>query len=288
MARAATEAPTLSKLLLDRNRELADAHYHAQVHVEAETSLFFLLEKGERINLKYKNGEYTVKDRKFTAAEMSARAETLSPNALLRPVLQDYLFPTVAVVGGPAELAYFAQSEVLYRHLLGHMPVSLSRAAFTLVSPRVGKLLQRYKLSVESTWANEETLHQRIAAQLVPAGVTTAVDTAQTEITQSLEAVRKALAAYDPSLVAALENSERKMLYQLRKMERKVGREAIRRDERAVKEAAILHNQLYPHKHLQERFYSMLPFLAAYGEDLIPRLLDHVRLDCPDHQVLVL
>jgi uncharacterized protein YllA (UPF0747 family) len=219
---------------------------------------------------------------------MAARGEALSPNALLRPVLQDYLFPTVAVVGGPAEIAYFAQSEVLYRHLLGHMPVSLSRAAFTLISPRVEKLLERYQLSVENTWANEETLRERIAAQLVPAGVTTAIDTAQAQLKESLAAVHASLAAYDASLVAALATSERKMLYQLGKMERKVAREAIRRDERAVREAATLHNQLYPHKHLQERFYSMLPFLAAYGEDLIPRLLDHVRLDCPDHQVLVL
>ena len=288
MARAATEAAELSAALLRRNAELAAAHYHAQVHFEAETSLFFLLENGERVNLKYRAGEYTAKDLKLSAAAMAARAETLSPNALLRPVLQDYLFPTVAVVGGPAEIAYFAQSEVLYRHLLGHMPVSLSRAAFTLVSPRVAKLLGRYRLSVEQTWANEETLRARIAAQLLPAGVNAAIAAAQKQVTGALEDVRRALATYDASLVSALTTSERKMLYQLGKMERKVGREALRRHQRAGLEAAILHHQLYPHKHLQERFYSMLPFLATYGEDLIPRLLDHVRLDCPDHQVLVL
>ena len=288
MARAAAAAPALSAALLERNRELAAAHYHAQVHFEAETSLFFLLENGERINLKYRAGEYTAKDIKLTTAEMAASAETLSPNALLRPVLQDYLFPTVAVVGGPAEIAYFAQSEVLYRNLLGHMPVSLSRAAFTLVSHRVAKLLDRYQLSVEKTWANEETLRERIAAQLVPAGVNAAIGVAQQQITAALEGVHQALTTYDGSLVSALTTSERKMLYQLGKMERKVGREALRRDERAVLEADLLRHQLYPHKHLQERFYSMLPFLAVYGEDLIPRLLDHVRLDCPDHQVLVL
>lgn len=288
MARAVREAPALSAALLERNRELASAQYHAQVHFEAETSLFFLLENGERVNLKYRGGEYSVKDRKLSSEQMAARAETLSPNALLRPVLQDYLFPTVGVVGGPAEIAYFAQSEVLYRHLLGRMPVSLSRAAFTLISPRVGKLLARYQLSVEATWANEETLRERISARLVPAGVTAAVAAAQAQVAESLEAMRRALAAYDSSLVAASATSERKMLYQLGKLERKVGREALRRDERAGQEAALLHHQLYPHKHLQERFYSMLPFLATYGEDLIPRLLDHVRLDCPDHQVLVL
>lgn len=288
MEQAVREASTLSAALLDRNRELAAANYHAQVHFEAGTSLFFLLENGERLNLKYQAGEYTAKDRKFSTEDLAGRAAALSPNALLRPVLQDYLFPTVAVVGGPAEIAYFAQSEVLYRHLLGHMPVSLSRAAFTLISPRVGKLLARYNLSVESTWANEETLRDRISAQLVPAGVTSAIGLAHEQLKQSLDGVRTALASYDSSLVDALATGERKMLYQLGKMERKVGREALRRDERAALEAATLHAQLFPHKHLQERFYSMLPFLAAHGEDLIPRLLDHVRLDCPDHQVLVL
>jgi len=289
LARAAEEAPVLSAALIERNRELAAANYHAQVHFEAETSLFFVLaENGERVNLKYRAGEYTAKDLRYTTADLVARAESLSPNALLRPVWQDYLFPTVGVVGGPAEVAYFAQSEVLYRHLLGHMPVSISRAAFTLISPRVNKLLTRYDLAVEATWANEETLQERISAQLVPTGVTTATSDAQAQVKQSLKKVRQALAEYDESLVAAIETSERKMLYQLGKLERKIGREALRRDARATQEAATLHHQLYPHKHLQERFYSMLPFLALYGEDLIPRLLDHVRLDCPDHQVLVL
>ena len=274
LARAAAEAPILSKLLLERNGELAAAGYHAQVHVDQDTSLFFVLENGVRTSLKNRNGEY--------------RAESLSPNALLRPVLQDFLFPTVAVAGGPAEIAYFAQSEVLYRHLLGHMPVSISRAAFTLVAPRVSKLLDRYELAVESTWVHQEKLQARIAERLIPPGVTTAITGAQQQLNESLTAVRGALNAYDPSLVAALATSERKMTYQLGKMERKIGRESLRRDERAQKEAAVLHAQLYPHNHLQERFYSMLPFLATYGEELIPRLLDHVRLDCPDHQVLVL
>lgn len=288
LANAVRVGAELSAALLERNKELAAAKYHAQVHFEPETSLFFLLENGERVNLKYRAGEYTVKGQKLQAEQLAERAAALSPNALLRPVLQDYLFPTVAVVGGPAELAYFAQSEVLYRRLLGHMPVSLSRAAFTLLSPRVAKLLSRYRLSVEATWTREDLLQEKISTQLVPEGVQKALETGHQQVTQALAGVRAALEAFDPSLVAALATSERKMLCQMGKMQRKAAREALHRDERAAREAATLHHQLYPHQHLQERFYSMLPFLAAHGEDLIPRLLDHVRLDCPDHQVLVL
>ena len=103
MARALEAAPELKAKLLERNKELEAAGYHAQVHIEPKTSLFFLLEKGERTTLRHKDSEY---------AQLRDRARDISPNALLRPVMQDYLMPTVAYIGGPAELAYLAQSRV--------------------------------------------------------------------------------------------------------------------------------------------------------------------------------
>jgi uncharacterized protein YllA (UPF0747 family) len=76
------------------------------------------------------------------------------------------------------------------------------------------------------------------------------------------------------------------MLYQLEKMRRKTAREILRRDARAADDAQHLIGLLYPHRHLQERFYSLLPFLAKYGIDLVDRLHDAVELGCPDHRVL--
>ena len=105
--------------LIERGKELEAAGYHAQVHVEAKTSLVFLLERERRARLRRQNDEYASKERKYSAAELMDRAEQLSPNALLRPVVQDYVLPTVAYVGGPAELAYMAQSQVLYRRAIG-------------------------------------------------------------------------------------------------------------------------------------------------------------------------
>ena len=91
---------------------------------------------------------------------------------------------------------------------------------------------------------------------------------------------------FDPTLAEALDRSRAKILYQLSKIERKAAREALRRDQRAARETSHVFNLLYPHKHLQERFYTILPFLARHGLDLIGRVYENVRLDSADHRVL--
>ncbi|MBV8071396.1 MAG: bacillithiol biosynthesis cysteine-adding enzyme BshC, partial [Acidobacteriaceae bacterium] len=105
--------PELLDALRGRNTELRDAGYHQQVHIEDDSSLLFLLADGKRIPLRWNGTQLAARDRSFRPAELAASPELLSPNALLRPVMQDYLFPTVIYVGGPAETAYMAQSQVL-------------------------------------------------------------------------------------------------------------------------------------------------------------------------------
>ncbi len=272
MASALEAAPELKSALLDRNAELAAAGYHAQVHVDSKTSLFFLLENGERVALRQKDPDLAA----------------LSPNALLRPVWQDYLLPTVAYVGGPAELAYLAQSRVIYDRLLGRMPVVMARAGFTLVDARAAKLLERYGLSLTETLVPEASLKDRIARKLVPESLVSRFEHTSAEVERRLDQLGSELSPFDPTLTAALGKSRAKILYQLGKVRRKTEAEALRRDGRASAEAAYLSALLYPQGHLQERTYSILPFLAKHGMDLVDRLYDLVKVDCPDHRVVTL
>ncbi len=279
VAEALTAAPELKAHLLDRNRELEKAGYHAQVHLEEKTSLFFLLQNGERVPLRRSNSDFS---------DLRDQAAEVSPNALLRPVVQDYLLPTLAYIGGPAELAYFAQASVIYDRLLGRMPVVTSRTGFTLLEPRTEKLLKRYKLSVAETFVDPEHLRERIARQLVPDSVEKGFADAAAGIRHHIESLDRELNLFDPTLAASLGAAKGKMLYQLEKTRRKIERETMRRDERAATEARYLSNFLFPHRHLQERFYSILPFLAKHGLDLIDRLYDAAQLDCPDHHILTI
>lgn len=284
---ALKQASALTRELMDRNQELVKAGYHAQVHIEAQTSLFFLLDGDRRISLRPQNGGYASKDRVYSISELAERAEQLSPNALLRPVVQDYMLPTIAYVGGPAELAYMAQSQVLYQRLLGRMPVMLARSAFTLLGRRAAKLLDRYGLRVPSLLQPESAVREQIARKLVPDRLVREFEIVRQGTAQSLDKLQTELTQFDPTLADALERSRNKILYQLAKMELKAEREALRRDERASAEALYLMHLVYAHKHLQERFYSILPFLAKYGPGLLDTIYEQVNLECPDHKVLV-
>jgi len=277
----------LKQDLLRRNEELVRAGYHAQVHIEAQTSLFFLLDDNRRLSLRRQNGDYASKDRVYTIAELVDRAEQLSGNALLRPVVQDYLLPTVAYVGGPAELAYMAQSQVLYQRLLGRMPVMLARSGFTILEHRTAKLLDRYGLRVPSLFQPDSVVREQIARKLVPRDLMQEFEEARQHLAQLLDKLNSELTQFDRTLADALERSRAKIMYQLSKMEAKTEREALRRDERASQDARYLMHLVYPEKHLQERFYSILPFLAKHGPGLLDTIYERVNLDCPDHKVLV-
>ena len=291
MAKAIQAAPQLTAALRARGAELEQAGYHVQVHWEDKTSLFFLLEAGSRTALRRSGDSYATEGATHSRSQLLSRLESspedFSPNVLLRPVVQDFLLPTVAYFGGPAELAYLAQSEVLYRRLLGRMPVAAPRASFTILDAKSDKLLSRYGLTVLDAMHGLAALEQRIANTLVPDSLQNTFLAAHDQLENALESVNTQLLGFDPTLAAAWGGSRRKIQYQLGKIRDKVGRESLRRADRARADAAWLNHLIFPEKIRQERLYSVLPFLARHGVELIGRLYDAIHFDCRDHQVLV-
>jgi bacillithiol biosynthesis cysteine-adding enzyme BshC len=285
---AVLRAPDLTAQVLRRNQSLTEAGYHAQVHVENSTSLFFLLEDGERLALRRENGNYLLGSRKISSQELADRAADLSPNALLRPVVQDSMIPTVAYIGGPAELAYLAQSEVLYRDLLGRQPVAAHRASFTLLDAHARKLLDRYRLELTDFFHGEEALRAKAALTVVDPQLVSRISDARASAVMSLGRMASDVENFDPSITKALEKSWRKIEYQFGKIERKVEREAMARDQRATRDVSALNGIVFPRHKLQERVYSTLALMARHGPDLVRRVHEQATLDCPDHQILTI
>jgi hypothetical protein len=150
------------------------------------------------------------------------------------------------------------------------------------------KLLGRYGLCLADFYQGEDALRQRIAARLVPPELTGSLAEARSGVESAVERLGKVLEGFDPTLAKALARSRAKMLYQVEKSGRKIGREMLRRDTRASEDAGWLYGLIYPERHLQERLYSIVPLLAQHGIDLPDRLYENLPLDCPDHQVATL
>jgi bacillithiol synthase len=288
LSQAVQRSPELAEALWERNRELAADGYHAQVHFERnQTSLFFWLRDGKRGQLRFNGKVYEADGQTLGVEELAAAGVELSPNALLRPVWQDWLFPTVALFGGPGELAYFAQSEVLYRELLGRMPVMLPRSFFTIVDAKSAKTVERYRVGYADMLQSEEHVRETLAKRLIPPDLTEALRHSESGVEKTLRALEAKLESFDPTLAKALEKSRAKIRYQFQKNHTKIVREVLRKNEQASAQAAHISHRLAPHGHLQERHYSLLAMLSDYGLEFIPYILDNIHQGCHEHHVLI-
>jgi bacillithiol biosynthesis cysteine-adding enzyme BshC len=284
----------LDDALLERGKGLEAAGYHQQVKVTAATTLLFEIRNGVRTAVR---GKGDAADRQFSVGgEVSAARDVLtrietnpakfSPNALLRPVVQDYLLPTLVYTGGPAEVAYFAQAGVVYEKLLGRVTPILPRFSATLVDAKAQRLLERYRMALPDLFQGPEKLRAALAMRMLPSDLQARFSDAKTALESALSAIREALARLDPTLVDAASNAEEKMKYQLTQLEARAARAEVQRNEVITRHADALSSSLYPNKELQEREIGGASFLARYGQGLLKSLHDAIRTDCHDHQVI--
>jgi bacillithiol biosynthesis cysteine-adding enzyme BshC len=259
----------LNDELLSRGKELEKAGYDPQVKVTARSTLLFSLASGKREVITASNGKFTSGDTSLPREEwlalVEAEPENFSPNAILRPVVQDFLLPTIAYFGGPSEIAYFAQSHVLYQKLLGRMPVLLPRADFTLVDPKAERLLQKYDLDVEDVWEGPESLQKRMYNSIVPKKLAREFDHNLEDVEKNLKKLHQAIAKVDPTIQGTVARAEKRIRYQIEKLRHKTGAALDRREKLVEHHQKFLENLLYPQKGLQSRDLCFLSFLARWG-----------------------
>jgi uncharacterized protein YllA (UPF0747 family) len=256
--------------LMSRNRALSDAGYHEQVKVDQNfTGLF----------------GYRGRSRHALRPDQLGNGVAWSPNVLLRPLVQDTLFPTVTYIAGPAEVAYFAQAAAVYETLDRPMPPIFPRISATLVEPRVARITEKYSLSLEDVFHGRESLRRKILS-------TTEDDQAfgrvKSNLENELESLRPLLGAVDETLIGALETSRQKVLHQLESLHSKYVYAVSRRNETLERHLDAMCNSLFPEKKQQERVLNISSFIARYGLEIVPRLLDSLSLDTREHQVVEL
>jgi bacillithiol synthase len=296
--RAALErADELEDALLVRSEDLEAAGYHAQVLVTADHSLLFLIdaETGARLPLRRTTeGGWKAGARVYRSAELleilSAEPERLSPNALLRPVFQDAILPTAAYVGGPAEVAYFAQSEVLYTRILGRVTPVLPRLMATLIEPAIASAIAAQEIEFPQVLEVKtvENLALRLGARAMPIEGKRKIAAVGNAMDAELTALTEYMTAMSADLGRAAGVSASKMRYQMNRLRRMAANFELQKQASLHKHALAIMLSLYPDGHLQERLLGGVWFLARYGDALPALLVEHAAQECPGHRVIYL
>jgi bacillithiol biosynthesis cysteine-adding enzyme BshC len=302
LAYAIEHAEELEGALLHRAEELETAGYHAQVLVKAGASLLFLVENGQRHALrrladgswKAGAGSSAVS---YTTAELLTilreAPERISPNALLRPVFQDTILPVTAYVGGPAEVAYFAQSAVLYERILGRITPVLPRLSATLIEPEIDAVMKQHEVSLPDAMRAPDELAQRLGARAMPIEAKRRLAAAGNALDEALTAAEDYLGGLDAGLGRSTRVSGSKMRYQMNRLRRLAATFELQREASLKKHADAMTLHLFPEGHPQERVIAGVWFVAAYenaglgdAAGLIARLVDEAANQCPGHIVV--
>jgi bacillithiol biosynthesis cysteine-adding enzyme BshC len=299
--RAAIErADELHAALLKRNKELETAGYHAQVAVTPQSSLLFLIDErsGARQALKRVPagaGEpddlwQAGRDR-FTTADLlgilAAEPHRISPAALLRPVFQDYLLGTSLIVGGPAEVAYFAQSAVLYERILGRVTAAEPRLSATLIEPAIGELLRKHELGLDRVFhENADSLAQLLAARAMPAEGKRKLSSVGSALDSELGPLLEYMKAMDPGLGRSAETAASKMRYQMNRLRRLAANFEMQREGSLRRHAEAIERALNPGGVMQERVHGAAYYFARYGFELAETLTGLAADPCPGHKAV--
>jgi bacillithiol biosynthesis cysteine-adding enzyme BshC len=295
--RAAIErAADLDDALLARGKAIETAGYHQQVKVTSATALLFEVKNGARTVIRRRNngpnggGEFIVGEERISSADLIARLEDspekFNPNVLLRPVVQDYLLPTLVYTGGAAEVAYFAQVGVVYEKLLGRVTPILPRFSATLLEPKPERILNRYNLGLAEILRGPEEVREAIASRTLPQDLQARFSEAYAGVEGSMSAVRESIAKLDSTLIQAADRARTRMWYQINRLHRRASRAELLRNEVIARHADALSHALFPNRSLQEREVAGISFVARYGPQLLDDLYKQINPDCHDHQVI--
>jgi bacillithiol biosynthesis cysteine-adding enzyme BshC len=277
--------------ILDCSHALVQRGYHAQVHVGDDSTLLFVARHGDRVPLHQRDAKFFLDGREEVSLAqlqswLAERPLDFSSNVLLRPLVQDLLLPTLAYVAGPSELAYLGQAQPLYQAFRRPQPVIFPRAAFTLLDPRVERLMEKYKLRVEDVWQGEDHLSRKIAATSFAEGWSERFDQGERDLEQLLNRFHEDIEKLDPTLLDTLEHAKEKMKYQMERLRGKLTRAALGRSDLLARHEQALLRFLLPHKDLQERRVGGVSFLGRKGYELLDHLLAHIQTRCSDHQAI--
>jgi len=212
----------------------------------------------------------------------------LSPKAALRPIAEDTLLPTIAYVGGPSEIAYWAQLRTVYQSFRLPMPIIVPRASFTLIEPKIRRHLQRFNLTPLSLLKNPQAVKREVLKGLIPEELRVKIVETRFNIYKEWRELSAQISQFDPSLIRFIEKTENNLNKQIQALEQKLIRSVQEREKTVTEQMKAVMDNLLPQGQLQERSLNVVPFLIKYDWAFVQKLYHAVDPKVFHHQILEL
>jgi bacillithiol biosynthesis cysteine-adding enzyme BshC len=287
--RAIEQAPAIATALAARGSALSEAGFSEQVHIRPGSPLGFFSPDGVegaryRLDPGDSPGTWNLvghpQNASVTTAELLSWLEReplrFTTSALLRPILQDTWLPTAAYVGGPGEIAYFAQLGPLYEHVGLPMPLIVPRARFRVLDDRARGLLDKLSLSPDDLSTPRDELLARLAARGAGEGFDPpeAVEARlMGSLKPELDRLGQRMASLDPSFAQAIERTEESVRLALSRLVAKYGRALAQRDQVTAERLDRLRTYLLPDGAPQERVYGLPYYACRFGAQAFTRMV---------------
>ncbi|NNE70730.1 MAG: bacillithiol biosynthesis cysteine-adding enzyme BshC [Rhodothermales bacterium] len=271
------------------SERLADA-YHAQVHIRP--SNLFMIEDGQRLPLDVEDGRFHLRgtslswDRDELVARLEAKPESFSPNVVLRPLTQDWLFPTVAYVGGPGETAYFAQYQDVYAWAGIPMPAIVPRTSLTLIEPGIRRSLDRLGVPTTAFSGDPDALFSQLARERMEFDVEARFGRTIGEVNKLIAPLTPEVVRVDASLKKSVEATRAALQNEIMRLRDRVLKADRRNRDQLRQQVEKVAEGLFPNGRPQERVISPLYFATKYGPDFFVRLMEDLDTDTRSHLLI--
>jgi bacillithiol synthase len=275
-----------------QNDRLDKLNYHKQIGLPADGTNLFIIDKGRRDALRM-NGSLFSTEAGLSlplpelAKVIAEEPERISPNVVLRPVYQDVLFPVVASIVGPSELAYYAQISGVFGNFNLEPPVYVPRLSLTIIEHRISKILEETGLAWWECGEDKDELITRVVRSKLPENMYSDIEKFKHEINGLTTVFAGKIVDFEPEIKVILDKMSQGIANYADTIEKKVRQAYKQKNKIWVDRIVRAANMLFPARGFQERYFGVIYFVNKFGIGIIDRIVDELSPDEIGHHWLV-
>jgi bacillithiol biosynthesis cysteine-adding enzyme BshC len=283
LIQALEQTSELNRELQQRAEELRAREQDPGIAIDEQATLVMLEGRLGRDRLLLDDGGFITRRsrERFTIESLrqlaSTEPERLSPNVLLRPVVESALLPTVAYLAGPGELKYLPLARPIYQLTGVARQTVLPRWSGILVEPRVDRVLRKFEIELSDLLQPPGELEGRLVRSQLPETAGRALADLRRALTSGYADLARSAGDIDPTLVRPVESAKNQALSGVQEMERKLVQHLKRRQETELAQLSKARTLILPDNQPQERVLTVAPFLARHGPQLLSELAEVIE-----------